>query len=530
VVGDLDLTGLQLTGNVAGAADDISILLTAPSGLTVTIFNQDQNVFGEGASTGPLTLNDDTRISACDPDCEDPLQSLFAPYAGTANLFGLGGSDTGPLSAFDGTSMKGAWTLSAYDLFDVGETSTLTSWGLRITPAKPVTGAAKPKKAGASAKKTGAFTGSASPNASVPDDVPDPAPSTPITSTITVGKKFKGKVVGDLNVTGIQATGSAIDAPDDLEAKLTAPNGTTIRLFAAGALGDDVMTLGPLTIDDDTQTSICDATTPPCENPLQSLNAPHAGTANTALLSAAGTGPLSSFNGGPMKGTWTLTVWDEVADPGQTSVFNSWGLKITPAQPVVASGGSKKAGAAAKKKKKAKSSFAATVTPNAAVPDEVAVGPSPEITSTIAVGKQFKGKTVGDLNVTGIRTTGVGVAADDLTFTLVGPGGRTVQLIEDGALNGQSIGGLTLDDDVRTSVCDDTTPPCFDPIETLNSPFAGTVNMRELETVGTSPLSTFDGTPMKGTWTLHVVDEQETGATSTLNAWGLKITAAKPVK
>ena len=518
-VGDLDLTGLQTTGSAANAAFDVSILLTAPSGLTVTISNAEQNGLG-GQSVGPLTFNDDTATSLCDlmtPPCEDPLNTLNRPFAGTGNHFQVGSSDTGPLSAFDGTSMRGTWTLTVYDTSNT-LTSVLNSWGLRVTPATPV-----PKS-----KKGGVFTGSASPNAAVLDD-PAAGASTPVVSTITVGKKFKNSVIGDVNVTGITTTGNASDAPDDLEFKLTAPNGTTIRLIQTGDLADNFLSVGPLTLDDDTATGVCSAT-PPCPNPLQSSVAPHAGTINLLELGGGGSGPLSSFNGGPMRGTWTMTVWDEIDAPaGQTSTFNSWGLKITAAKPVTAAAKPKKAGASAKKKQKQKSSFSQAKTVTLAIADDAAAGASTEVTSTITVGKAFKGRTVGDVNLTGLRTTGVGAdAADDLIITLVGPTGRAVQLT-DGSLIGQSIGGLTLDDDTRTSTCDDITPPCEDPVHTLNSPFAGTANLRELSTEGTGPLNAFDGTRMKGAWTLHVVDVATAGETSTLNAWGLKITPAKPV-
>jgi subtilisin-like proprotein convertase family protein len=522
VVGDLDLTGLRTTGDMLDAANDLSFLLTAPSGLTVTISNASQNGFGD-QSIGPLTFNDDTPTSLCDivtPPCEDPQQTLVRPFGGTANHFAVGSSDTGPLSAFDGTPMRGAWTLTVYDT-DAAQTSVLNTWGLSITPAQPAT---KSKK-----KKGGVFTGSASPNAPVLDDAAAGA-STPVVSTINVGKKFKNGVIGDVNVTGITTTGANNDAPDDLEVKLTAPNGTTVRLIGSNNIADNFQNLGPLTLDDDTATATCAVAAPPCPNPLQSLNAPHAGTANLVELGGGGSGPLSAFDGGPMRGTWTLTVWDE-ADAGQSSTFNSWGLKVTAAKPVTAPGKPKKAGASAKKKKKkGKSSFSQTKNPNVAISDDAAAGASAEVVSTITVGKQFKGKTVGDVNVTGIRTTGVGVAAaGDLTFTLVGPTGRAIQLT-DGGFTSQSVNGLTLDDETKVSICPDATPPCEDPVHTLNPPFAGTANMRELFTEGTGPLSGFDGTRMKGDWTLHVVDTGGAGQSSILNSWGLRITAAKPVK
>jgi hypothetical protein len=182
----------------------------------------------------------------------------------------------------------------------------------------------KKKKAGPSV-----FQASVSPNAAVPDDQAT-GPSIPLTSTITVGKKFKGKQVADVNVTGIQTTGNATGAANDLGFRLTGPNGTNVLLIDPG-IGD--VSIGPLTLDDDTPVSICNATTPPCNYPPQTLNRPFAGTANLLFLASGGTGPLSAFDGSPMRGTWTLTVWDE-SSTAQTSVLNGWGLKITAARPV----------------------------------------------------------------------------------------------------------------------------------------------------------------------------------------------------
>src|SRR5436305_1903078 len=108
--------------------------------------------------------------------------------------------------------------------------------------------------------------------------------------------------------------------------------------------------------------------------------------------------------------------------------------------------------AAAKKKKKGASVFAQSVTVNAAVPD-FPTGPNPvptPLSSSLTVGKKFKGKSVGDVNVTGIQTTGDSAAgngsAGDLNIQLSAPNGRTVML-DPGSLGGQSIGPLTLDDD-----------------------------------------------------------------------------------
>jgi hypothetical protein len=194
-------------------------------------------------------------------------------------------------------------------------------------------------------------------------------------------------------------------------------------------------------------------------------------------------------------------------------------------------GGSFAAGdAVAKKKKKHKAAkvFTASASPNAAIPDRPATGQEIPVVSTITVGKKFKGRTVGDVNVTGIKTTGDSPnSASNLAMSLSAPNGKTVLLIAT-ALGGQSIGPLTLDDDTTTSICDDTTPSCSDPDATLIRPFAGTANLIGLFGGDTGPLSALNGSPMKGVWTFRAWDNN-TGQTSVLNSWGLQITAEKPV-
>jgi subtilisin-like proprotein convertase family protein len=320
VVGDVNVTGIQTTGDAAGAANDLRFTLRSPSGRTVQLF---QGIGDQ--SLGPWTLDDDTPVSVCDNAdplvCFQPFATLLPPFAGTSNMadvsmLGTGSAGTGPLSSFNGDKMRGTWTLSVVDLFN-GQSSTLNRWGLELKPAKAVTdGTKKP------------FTGTTAPNAGVPD-VPAAGLPVPLESTLTVPKKYKGRVVGDLNVTGIQTTGSVTDAANDLQALVRAPNGRVVYLF--GEIGDQ--NIGPLTLDDDTSTTICDNVTPTCEDPNATLLQPFAGTANLLALGGVGVGPLSSFDGVKMRGTWTFAVWDD-ENMGETSVLNQWGLRIKPAKPV----------------------------------------------------------------------------------------------------------------------------------------------------------------------------------------------------
>jgi hypothetical protein len=186
--------------------------------------------------------------------------------------------------------------------------------------------AAKKKKH----KTASVFSASVSPNAAILDEPPPPGHEIPVVSTITVGKKFKGKTVGDVNVTGIQTTGSAATSAGNLSMSLSAPNGKTVFLEATALGGQNI---GPLTFDDDTPTSICDSATPTCSDPDATLIRPFVGTANLFGLASGDTGPLSNFNGSPMRGTWTYRIWDN-QNNGFTSVLNSWGLLLTAERPI----------------------------------------------------------------------------------------------------------------------------------------------------------------------------------------------------
>jgi hypothetical protein len=186
-------------------------------------------------------------------------------------------------------------------------------------------GEASAKKKGAKAKP---FQATKVLTAPIPDGVLD-VRSTPLRSTIAVPKKYKGKVVGDVNVTRIQTTGSEAPAAAHLIASLIAPNGRTVVLFE----GKGDQSLGPWTLDDDTPVSICNQpAAAPCLSPNQSLQQPFAGTSNLAYNDGPSLPPLQGLNGVPMRGKWTLTISDVA--PGATSTLNRWGLKINPARPV----------------------------------------------------------------------------------------------------------------------------------------------------------------------------------------------------
>jgi hypothetical protein len=186
---------------------------------------------------------------------------------------------------------------------------------------------------------------------------------------------------------------------------------------------------------------------------------------------------------------------------------------------------------AAKKKGKTKA-FAATTVVNTIVPEDAGAGASTALKSTIKVGKSYKGRVIGDLDVTGLQTTGDAAgAANDLTAMLTGPTGRTLYLFR--AVGDQSLGPWTLDDDTSVGICSaPLITTCAASQQTLRIPFAGTSNLVFNDGPSFVPLQNFDGTRMKGTWTLSLVDTQAgvSNGTSVFDKWGLKITPAKPVK
>jgi hypothetical protein len=189
---------------------------------------------------------------------------------------------------------------------------------LSVTAGIGVSAGAKPK--GKTKKTAVSFSSTKQVGASIPDAPLAAGPSVPVRSSITLGRKFRNKVVTDVNVM-FQSTGAFAGAAADLTFKLSAPSGRTNVLFQG--LGDQ--SIGPLTLDDDTRTSICDSATATCRDPDATLLQPFNGRANT-LGTGAGVRALSNFNGVLMKGDWTITVFDAVNT--RTSTFNRWRLEV----------------------------------------------------------------------------------------------------------------------------------------------------------------------------------------------------------
>lgn len=185
----------------------------------------------------------------------------------------------------------------------------------------------KKKKGGGSATVTKTV------NAPVPDAIGNGVEKVldgKLATTLTVGKAGKNKSIGRVAVT-LQTTGLAAGAAGDLDANITAPDGTTVGLFG-GLAGQSI---GPLTIQPNSPFEACSynpATQvpppPPCDDPDETVNAPYVGTVGNA--------GLNLLNGGRMKGNYIVNVYDRgyaiAPDPALTSIVNSIRLQVTAAK------------------------------------------------------------------------------------------------------------------------------------------------------------------------------------------------------
>lgn len=136
-------------------------------------------------------------------------------------------------------------------------------------------------------------------------------------TTLRVGKKFKGKAVGTLELT-FQTTGDVANAANDIEIDITAPNGYRLPgNWWDNSIGGQ--SIGPLTITPNSPVRTCNSATPPCSDPFSTLNRPFAGT--------VGDNTFMWFRGLPMRGNWIVTAKDDSS--GKTSILNSVALKLT---------------------------------------------------------------------------------------------------------------------------------------------------------------------------------------------------------
>jgi hypothetical protein len=196
----------------------------------------------------------------------------------------------------------------------------LIAVGLCISAASLPSGAAA-KKNGKKDKSTANVTVNVN---GIINTAPSNNQSGILTSTATLGKKFKGRIISDVNVTlqgSANGAGSSINA---LRGRLTAPNGDTVDLFSDFLSGQ---VLGPLTLDDETPVILAGGVTPSPDP--DALNAPYAGTAEP-------TGLLSAMDFGPARGTWTLRIRNQDTNPLHLHTLAQWSLRVKTGPPLPA--------------------------------------------------------------------------------------------------------------------------------------------------------------------------------------------------
>ena len=184
---------------------------------------------------------------------------------------------------------------------------------LSVCLASAGTAVAKKKKKSPTADVTVQLNGQVPPSTPGP-----PGQNGNLASSLTLGKKFKGQLIKDVNAR-IVAGGNDVGG---LAVRLSAPNGNTICLFgcASGLFGT---TIGPLTLDVETPIILSGANPQFFKDPTQ-LSAPYAGTAHPE-------GTLSDLDGGPSRGTWTLHAAN--ADPSNPVMISQWGIHVTTHRP-----------------------------------------------------------------------------------------------------------------------------------------------------------------------------------------------------
>jgi subtilisin-like proprotein convertase family protein len=132
-----------------------------------------------------------------------------------------------------------------------------------------------------------------------------------------------------------------------------------------------------------------------------------------------------------------------------------------------------------------------------AIPDNESLG----VSSTLTIGGTGRVKGL-KVRIGSITHTYDG----DLTIALIAPDGRSVTLVSHAGGNGVNFANTVFDDNAATRISDGS------------APFTGTYRPAGL-------LSSLDGEPLAGTWTLKVTDTSA-GSFGTLDAWGMDVAPA----
>ena len=141
-------------------------------------------------------------------------------------------------------------------------------------------------------------------------------------SVITVGKKFKGREVRDVDVTEQYNSSGAGSFVDDIRTYLTAPNGATSEL-TSNLFGT---TVGPLTLNDEARLYLS-TSDPATSQQSDAFYAPYVGSAQPWYI------PLNVMDAGPVKGNWTLWALNFDSNTNHIHTFVAWTLKVATQAP-----------------------------------------------------------------------------------------------------------------------------------------------------------------------------------------------------
>jgi subtilisin-like proprotein convertase family protein len=208
-----------------------------------------------------------------------------APWTGSFNTTDPSNQ---PLSTFDGLNAAGTWTLFVTDEDGQGDVGTIDGWCLTLTVAPPL------------------------PDVYVCSTDVGQAISDFTTVSSTLEFPFGG-TIADVDI----QLDIAYDCGAALEFVLTAPDGTSALFIESYVDGGILLDLGcgaftGTIIDDIAPTS------------LAAGAIPYTGTFNATHPTAQ---PLSTLNGGPAAGTWTLTITDEDGF-GNSGTIDGWCLRV----------------------------------------------------------------------------------------------------------------------------------------------------------------------------------------------------------
>ena len=340
------ISHLAVQLNVSSTADsDLQINLISPkqpngSQVVVPLV---ASMAASGANFANTTFDDNGTIA---------IGSGTAPYSLTYR-------PSSPLSALDGLSINGTWTLQVINPNADTSVTTLNSWSLTatpqltVTPVSPANGVARTFAVGFPTQTlSGTYAVTLSPNIlSATANPANPSSGTPLDTNLNAGvDALRGTSAGPTTTVTFPATAVPVAIPyagstpgvltsqinvtdnfaiqgdvgtlsgltvslnisyyydPDLAVTLTAPNGKTINLFMGVGKGGTTANF--------TNTTLSDTITPLA--PITAAAAPFFGTFNPeAPLSSLATD--ASGNQAFSAGLWTLTITNTGADPGSAA-------------------------------------------------------------------------------------------------------------------------------------------------------------------------------------------------------------------